>query len=205
MKIAIVFSGVPRELDTSSDRIKEMMVGGYDVDIYSYVWRLGDWADVESKYEHTDLQVLDPAEYSRFPANKHNIFPHWYGVQRACRLFQEQCRKHNRHYDFVVRTRHDIWPYYPVDYSALSHNHISVAARHWPDHPTFVFDDSLAVSSHENYVGFYDGFFDWYLQRPMQHWFDISELKLAECAVDRGFQHMIRRETMLDFILTRAL
>lgn len=205
MKIALVFTGVPRLLEASSQRIRQCLIGNHQVDVYSYVWQLDEWSQLHSMYDHTQLEIWNPSDYARFAKNRNNIFPHWYGVQRACRCFAAHCAQHNLQYDFVVRTRHDIYPHHVVDYSKLDNRLLNVSSCHWKDHACFVFDDNLTVTSQQLYLEFYDGFFDWYLLRPMHHWCDISELKLAECAVDRGFHNLINRSSMLDFELTRGV
>lgn len=192
-------------LEASAREIHRQLIGPHDVDVYSYTWRMAEWEGLTGLYDYQDQQAWDPADYARFPRNHHNIFPHWYGVQRACRCFHQYTTRLNLRYDLVVRTRHDIWPYHPVQYHQLDPNLFNVSARHWPDHPSFVFDDNLTVTSHDNYISFYHDLFDWYLLRPMHHFFDISEVKLAESAVDRGFAHRVRRVRMLNFELTRGV
>lgn len=205
MKIAIVFSGVPRVLGPSNSPIRQRLIGDYDVDVYSYTWRLAEWEQLGGLYDYTQMEIWDPKDYERFPPNSQNIFPHWYGVQRACRAFRDYTRKHDLQYDLVVRTRHDIYPHFPVKYEQLDPHLFNVSARHWPNHRSFIYDDNLTVTSQANYLDFYDGFFDWYLRKPMHHYFDLSEGKLAEYTVERGFHHRVKRVEMLDFELTRGV
>lgn len=205
MKIAIVFTGVPRMLIPSSSVIRQRLIGDYDVDVYSYTWRLAEWERLGDLYDYTEMEIWDPQEYERFPPNSHNIFPHWYGVQRACRAFGSHVNQHDLHYHLVVRTRHDIYPHWGIRYEQLDPNLFNVSARHWPNHPSFIYDDNLTVTSQENYLDFYDGFFDWYLKRPMHHYSDISEDMLAEYTVTRGFHHRVNPVQMLDFELTRGV
>lgn len=205
MKIAVVFSGVPRELDRSSWYFKEWMFSGYDVDIFSYVWKLDEYLKLDQIYNHKVLQYNQPIDFfATYPRTNVNVYSHWYGLQNACRNFKNYVDVNRVKYDLVVRTRHDIALYHKVDFTRLDPGLLNVADCHWPGRE--IFDDNLLITGQDNYFKIYSKIYDWYEQRNTEHQFyDVPEQKLYNYLASLGMIEQVRRNSNLDFILTRGL
>lgn len=207
MRVAVVFSGVPRWLRASSERFQECLQhdSRVEVDYFSYVWRLDEWRDVADAYPHADLGIQDTWEYESFPPQRHNIYAHWYGVQRAAQRFQWWCKRKGARYDLVVRTRHDIWLHQPIDFFSITPSVYNIADNHWQDRGLEVFDDNLCITNPDLYLRFYNGFFEWYMNRPESREDDVSEEMLSLYARTHGMGSFLKRNPALNFTLTRGV
>ena len=205
MKIAVVFSGIPRELARSSWYFKEWMFSGHDVDIFSYVWKMEEYADLDNVYDHTVLQYNKPIDFFEVhPKININVYSHWYGLQNACRCFKNYTEVNKKSYDLVVRTRHDIALYYKINFDNLDPNLLNVADCHWPGN--VLFDDNLLITNQKNYFKIYSEIYDWYVARDEGREFNvIPEQELRNYITDIGMIDLVKRNKELDFILTRGL
>lgn len=205
MKIAVVFSGVPRELERSSWYFKEWMFSDFDVDVFSYVWKLDEYKDLDRIYDHTVLQYNQPIDFfEQYPRTNINVYSHWYGLQNACRSFKNYVDVNKKSYDLIVRTRHDIALYYKINFNNLDPSLLNVADCHWPGH--VLFDDNLLVTSQANYFKIYSGIYDWYESRSNGREFNVvPEQELYNYLNDIDMLGLVKRNKELDFILTRGL
>jgi hypothetical protein len=203
MKIALIFSGIPRYLHKSSLNIKRTLIQNHDVDIFSYVWKTSEFEYLNYVYNHTVLQTIDFKIVEKLPASRHNIFSHWFGKQFACHSFREFVQATKRSYDFIVRTRHDICFYNNIHFEKLNPELLNVSLKHWNGHPTPIFDDNLMITSQQNYFNFYGDIFDWYSGQTTNNFEDISEEKLTEFAFNKNVFPSINKSSIIDFELTK--
>ena len=205
VKAALVFSGVPRLLNQSRVSFLNNLINENDVDVYSYIWKMQEYAAIPYCYRHREFEFVEPVNLDSIGVNKFNLYPHWYGVKHACNRFTEYSRNNNLHYDFVIRTRTDISLFHPINLNLLDPNLIYISDRHWPGRGTEIFDDNLMILSMDNYEKIYGHAYDWYINSSNRHTEDVSEAKLAEFVRELGLENRIVRSPNLDFILTRGL
>ena len=205
MKIAIVYTGIPRLIERSSSYFKDRMIGGNDIDIFSYVWQCEEYKELDLHYEHKVLQYQKPIDFfSKYTRTSVNVYSHWYGLQMASKSFQSYVDTNKIKYDLIVRTRHDIALYNKIDFHSLDNNLLHVADCHWPNH--HLFDDNLMILNQENYFNIFGNIYDWYEERNGSHdYFDIPEQKLQDYLLHKNMLHKVVRNQNLDFVLTRGI
>lgn len=205
MKIAVVYSGMPRLIQRSSDIFKRNLFDGNQVDVFSYVWRADEYKELDQFYDHRVLQYQEPIDFfAKYSPTQVNVYSHWYGLQHACRSFQQYVESRNIEYDIIVRTRHDIALYNRIDFQSMDLSRLHVADCHWPGHT--IFDDNLMILGQANYFKVFSTIFDWYEHRSDLHqYLDIPEQKLHDYLTYKGMIDLVERRQNLDFILTRGL
>lgn len=205
MKIALVYTGIPRLIEQSSSYFKDRMIGDNDVDIFSYVWQCEEYKELDIHYRHKVLLYQEPIDFfSKYNRTNVNVYSHWYGLQMGARSFQSYVETNKIKYDLIVRTRHDIALYNKIDFHSLDDNLLHVADCHWPNH--HLFDDNLMILNQENYFNIFGNIYDWYEERSGSHnYFDIPEQKLQDYLTYKNMLHKVVRNQNLDFILTRGL
>lgn len=204
IKAALIFSGVPRLIKRSRINFMENVVNVNDIDIYSYVWRRDEYSSLPYYYQHRDFEFIEPKNFDEIGTSQFNIYPHWYGLKVACDRFTAYAKKHNLHYDMVIRTRHDIALFHKINLDSLDPNLVHVSNCHWPNMGTEIFDDNLCILSMENYQKIYGYAYDWYIARPNRNFNDVSEAMLAQYIRELGMIDQVTRNSNLDFILTRG-
>lgn len=204
MKIALIFSGLPRMLERSSVSIREKLIQNYDVDVYSIVWRTDEFDLLPKYYNHKLIDGHHQLDFSPCGTSKFSIHPHMYGVQRACRVFKEYTEKNQLHYDFVIRTRHDITVFHPMKFELLDPNIMYQANCHWPGWDRF--DDNFLICSQKKYFEIYEHLHDWYLSKHTVNTYDdIPEARWTDYLYETNNVFRILRHNMFDFSLTRFL
>lgn len=204
MKIALVFSGLPRMVARSSVSIKEKLMQHYDVDVYSIVWQAEEYLELPKFYNHKLFNAVPNLDFSPCGATKFNIHPHMYGIQRACRVFKEYTQANNLHYDFVIRTRTDITVHNHVQFERLDRNILYQANCHWPGWNCF--DDNFLVCNPQKYFEIYEHLHDWYLSKHTVNTYDdIPEARWTAYLEETNNALRILRHNMFDFSLTRFL
>ena len=207
MKIAVIYSGIPRFVEYSSQSFKNNLFEGNDVDVFSYVWKTDEYKEIDNFYSHKVLQYQEPIDFfAKYPITRLNAYSPWYSLQHSCRSFQLYVESNNLEYDFIVRTRHDITLCHKIDFQSLNTSDLHVAEGHWIGHGREIFDDNLMILSQENYFKVFSTIFDWYENRSSTHqYLDIPEKKLTEYLIYKNMLNNINRTSNLDFFLTRRL
>lgn len=205
MKIALVFSGIPRYLEKSKTYFQDNLLNHYDIDIFSYVWKTDEYELLKDVYNHKELKFLAPTEfYVNQAKTSVNVYSHWYGLQNACREFYNYTRNNNKKYDLIIRSRLDIALYNKINLLDLDKELLYVANCHWPNN--IIFDDNLMIANQENYNKIFFNIFNWYRERLFQHQYhDIPEQKFYDYLTYIDIKYKVKRNPNLDFILTRGL
>lgn len=204
MKIALVFSGLARELVRSSPSIRQKLIQNYDVDVYSIVWNTHEFDRLPLAYNHKLIDGHHPLDFSPCGETKFSIHPHMYGIQRACRVFREYTEKHNLKYDFVIRTRHDITVHNFIQFEKLDPNILYQANCHWPGWGYF--DDNFLICNQQKYYEIYEHLHDWYLSKHTVNTYDdIPEARWTDYLNETNNSLRVLRHNMFDFSVTRFL
>jgi len=205
MKIALIFSGLPRLVEQSFQYFKERLLNNNDIDIFSYVWKTDDYLKLDSFYDHKILQFQSPINFfSIRQQTPINIYSHWYSIQQGCLSFKNYVEQNNLEYDLIIRTRHDIALYYKIEFDKLDKNYLYVADCHWPNH--YLFDDNLMILNQQNYFKVFSNLFNWYDNRKdINVGHQIPEQQLQQYLEHINLKNKIVRNKNLDFILTRGL
>lgn len=205
MKIALIFSGLPRLVEQSFPFFHERLIKNNDIDVFSFVWKIDDYLKLDNFYNHTILQYQKPINFfSTRKETRINIYSHWYSLQYACLSFKQYVEQHNVEYDFIIRTRHDLALFHTIDFNHFKTDQIYVADCHWPNH--YLFDDNLMILNQKNYFKIFSNIFNWYDSRKDFNTYDqIPEQELQHYLDHINMKNKIVRDKNLDFILTRGL
>lgn len=213
MKIALIFSGLPRLVERSSDNNREKVIRGNDIDVYSYCWKADDYEMLETAYNHKVLEIMDqPNLKDMYGESDANIIPNWYGKQLACRKFKSYVEQNNLHYDLIIKTRHDIYFYNKVKLYELDPEKYNISNAHWNGYLYPIFDDNLIITSPSNYYDWFYNIFDWYINDQERTRWDHAEFKLSEYSFSKEcsdipvkLYYKIRKHRNLDYFLSRYM
>jgi hypothetical protein len=202
MRIALVFSGAPRIYESGAERIKQNLMYGYDVDVFSYTWKISDWSKVPDLYTYKDLVLLEPTLYEKCPKTSNHLYEQYMCLQLAAKSFCTHVENNNLKYDYVVRARHDVWPYHKVHYYRFNQDYYYVSRAAW-GYNGLSLDDNFALMSYNTYKKIYSEIYD-----SLLHTKDppaVSEFYLATHLAKLDLLWEVRHDSTLNFCLTRAI
>ncbi|CUS41816.1 hypothetical protein MGWOODY_Tha1541 [hydrothermal vent metagenome] len=124
LKIAILLSGQPRSLENCIDSLQRFFYG-HDVSYFCHSWQgqvlpkqlalLGKYQLVEtespdfSEYEYEAIKTFGIKKFgdgTKVPYVSPNVFPMWFGVQKAFQSIEEHNQKADD-FDLICRMRYD--------------------------------------------------------------------------------------------------
>lgn len=206
MKLALVFNGLPRQLERSSNRFHECLLSRYDVDVYSYCWSTGTETNLlYNLYDHRVICLMREKDFSHLGKQNFNLFANFYGIQNACRMFNQYCIENQLTYDAVIRTRHDIYFHDVLKLETLEFNKYNVSDCHWKGVSDTLFDDNLTITSQKNYINFYHDIYNWYRFKEDRLETDFAEIALYQYFESKSLLNEVKRNQNLDFTLTRGV
>lgn len=208
MKIALVFYGQPRNVKENFNSFQQNILDGNNVDVFGHIWHSGTITECFDCYDFKRVKIEPQNNFEDYYIGKtglpkfQNNAPMWYSTQGGCDVLKEYVDETNTHYDFVIRTRYDIFFRHKIDFTQLDKDLIYVSEAAWAG--SHMWDDSWGISSYENYVKIYSDLFTNYYNKHLHSQFiDRSEQNFWEHINEKGLQDKIKRERMIDFALFR--
>ncbi len=205
MKVAIVFSGEPRELAKSYDSIKRSIIDGNDVDIFVHAWKSYDYLEILKYYDCKILQVQEQKDFEFFNAGKKffckrggNIPSMFYSHQKVSSILLE----YGKEYDFVVRARFDLSPRHRVIFTELNRENSYVSEFSWSG--SHLFDDCWSISGYSTYLKIYNKIYDNFINKQDES-IDRAEGCKYNHYIETDTLKYVARHRFLDFDLTRTL
>jgi hypothetical protein len=206
MKIALIFSGAPRIHLNVVERIKQNFIRGYDVDIFSYTWKINDYDKVSCVYDNfKQLELLDPSLYDDCVKTEYHIHEQFMCQQIAARIFCQYVESQCIQYDYIIRTRHDIFPYHKVHYSMLDPKKYYVAVNHWPENP-IICSDNLLITGYNNYKFIFYDIYEWVKNyAPVKTQNYVPEIVLSKYLMHKRIFWELETVSMLNYTLPTIL
>jgi len=207
MKIALVFYGQPRHVKENFNSFQQNILDGNDVDVFGHMWDCDGITDI-GYYDFKRIKIEPQNNFEDFYVGKTGLpkfksnAPMWYSTQSVCDVLKNYVDETNTYYDFVIRSRYDIFFRHKIYFTQLDTDFIYVSEQAWPD--SYMWDDSWGISNYENYVKIYSDLFTNYYNKHLHSQFiDRSEQNFWEHINEKGLQDKIKREKILDFALFR--
>ena len=212
MKIALIFYGQPRDVIDSYQSFKDKVFSNTDADIdcFAHMWESHDYKEALELYKFTEVKLEQPKDFSElyegktgFCSKSFTLYPMWYSIQSACRLFKKYIETNNVNYDFVVRVRFDMWFHHQLKYETLDSNLLYTSNAAWGFHE-YLFDDSWGICGQARYIEIYENIYDIFKNRHINRDFiHRGEENTYEHLKDLSLLSIVKRERMLDFALNR--
>ena len=208
MKIALVFYGQPRHVKENFNSFQQNILEGNDVDVFGHIWDCNGLTQCFDCYDFKRVKVEPQNNFEDFYVGKNGLpkfksnAPMWYSTQAGCDVLKDYVDETNTYYDFIIRSRYDIFFRHKIDFTKLDKDLIYVSEQAWPD--SYMWDDSWGISNYANYVKIYSDLFTNYYNKHLHSEFiDRSEQNFWEHINEKGLQDIVKREKILDFGLFR--
>ena len=214
MKIALCFSGQPRDLKECHENINKNLIDGYDVDVYAHAWWSEDMAGTE--YKPNSVKFLEKAdeEFAKLYKPKKSVFENqikfdtsscnhynlgvcvWLSDLKKCYFNMksayysmaksfELALSSNESYDFYVRCRTDLLFPKKLKYEELNSDTLYIGDGRTAGWDRF-FSDWFACGSKANIQKYCQIYekFDSYVEKGFPHMHDLFRLHLEDTKCD---------------------
>jgi len=171
MKVAILLSGLARNVFEGYELYFQKLIDKYNADVYCHYWKDGDWEYVLKVYKPKKYICVEPFSFAEYKldvespndplarpiypydvAGNFTSLPMFYGWQQVYSLLE------NNEYDCIIKSRYDLgWNTIP-DLSMLDLTKINVSNYHWPNNQ--ILDDNLSIMSGKNAKSLLSDVFD---------------------------------------------
>jgi len=168
-----------------------------NIDIYAYVWKTHDYKLINNISNIVDFEFIDPIE--DFPDSQYSQY---FCLQYACKKFEEYTIKKNIFYDYIIRSRTDIYLHNKIDNFDFTFDKLYVASNHWCNNK--LFDDNIMLMSQENYIKIFSNIYYFFLEGLNLRSPHPEEI-LYRYLKSINMLEKINRTQKLDFKLTRCV
>lgn len=203
MKAALIFTGLPR-VDWIYDTAlswHELFLDLNDVDVYSYVWNQYGHERIPHFY---DLKVNNPLDYSLTHGLRRthgNMGEQWLSFETSCQSFHQAIGTLGESYDFVMRTRIDLEPQWPIHLEDFSQDKIYTGSSHQSWIYPMAMNDFLTLSSPDLYREMYCDIFGWYQEQKDIGYQDTVEVRLRQMMKEKNLWERVERRIALDGVI----
>jgi hypothetical protein len=144
MKVALLLTGLPRQVQEGYNDYWKNIVENYDTDVYLHFWEEAEYEKVLQVYNPKKYICQTPIEFTSYEEgilssnNSFRVLPMFYGWQSGYQLIEGK-------YDCIIRSRYDMGSSNPIKLEKLDLSKINVSNYHWKD--SEIMDDNLCISN----------------------------------------------------------
>lgn len=157
MKVALLISGLARNVKEGYERYFKHIIQNYDTDVYLHFWKDGEWEEVLKVYYPKKYICVEPFPFTKYKegvespgdplarpiqpydvAGNYTSLPMFYGWQSVYSLVEGN-------YDCIIRTRYDMGWDSPIYLENFDLNRINVSNMHWNNNP--IIDDNVMITN----------------------------------------------------------
>ena len=155
MKVALLLSGLARNVSEGYNLYFKHLIEKYNIDVYCHFWEDGEWNQVLNYYtpisyicdkpfsfHEYKINIESPGDNFARPIVPYNVsgnftsLPMFYGWQRIYSLVKDE-------YDVIIKSRYDLgWDFLP-DLLSLDFTKINISNHHWTNNE--ILDDNLSI------------------------------------------------------------
>lgn len=214
MKIALLLSGLARNVSDGYNLYFKQFIQKYDVDVYCHYWKDGEWenvldyyspikyiCDIPFSFDEYKINVESPGDLFARPIVPYNVagnftsLPMFYGWQRVYSLIDSS-------YDCIIKSRYDLgWDSIP-DLSSLDLTKINISNYHWPGHE--ILDDNLSIMNqtlaNELFSNIFDDFVNTIKEEKVIY---FPEQNFTNLVIKKGLYKFVNKSNELPFKLLR--
>lgn len=203
MNIGIVISGESRSIEKGYNSLYNSIIKDNNVTIYFHTWKSKEYDIVLNYYNASCGVIQQQIDFSFFNNNKTifdikslNISSAFYSQQKICNLVKQDLYN----FDFIIRTRFDLYYYNSINFNNLCNNNIYVANNHWPN--SVLFDDCLSIYRPETYIRVYEDIYDSFIKNNGDYIDRAEQCKYNHYSSKNLIQN-IQRTSELNFTVIR--
>jgi hypothetical protein len=144
MKVALLLTGLPRQVQEGYKQYWKNIIENYDTDVYLHFWEDEQYEKVLEVYSPKKYICQTPIEFTSYEEgilssnNSFRVLPMFYGWQSGYQLIEGK-------YDCIIRSRYDMSSSNVIKLENLDLSKINVSNYHWPG--SEILDDNLCISN----------------------------------------------------------
>lgn len=214
MKVALLLSGLARNVSEGYRTYFRQLIEEYDVDVYCHFWEDGEWDQVLKHYspvkyicdkpfpfDNHKMNVESPGDAFARPITPYNVagnftaLPMFYGWQRVYSLVDGD-------YDCIIKSRYDLgWDTAP-DLLSLDLTKINVSNHHWTNDE--ILDDNLLITNGDLARKLFLDIFNEFTKTIKEEGvIYFPEKNFTKLVVKRGLYQFVHKSNNLPFKLLR--
>lgn len=215
MKVALLLSGLPRNVNDGYERTWKGIIENYDTDVYLHAWKDEEWEMVSQTYTNAkSLQIQEPFKFTKYkegitlphsdksrPLPQYDVMscfrqlPMFYSWQMVYKpMFDSMVE-----YDVVIRSRYDLGIRNPINLKDINRDLIN----HSDVNGTF-FDDNLCITNKENSDKIFKTIFDDVIGYAKESGIlNSAESSWTTMLEKYKLNHLAKKHTFLHFDLLR--
>jgi hypothetical protein len=204
MKVAVVISGMPRNVEAGYNQFWKPIIEKYNADVYLHFWEDGDVYKILELYKPKKYISLSQIEFKNLldslTQNEISLgsdifrqFSMFYGWQSVCKLI-------DNNYDYIIRGRYDLSG--DVILENIDNDKINVSHWSWTGYD--VCDDNLYVSNSSLYKELFCDIFDYLVSDSLK--FNLNyhpEIHFTRIIKEKNLYDLVVRHDDIKFELIR--
>lgn len=228
MKVALVLSGLARNVKEGFETYWEHIIKWYDTDVYLHAWKDDEWDEVGKVYKNPkvltihsprkftedikgikqtgDLSLPKQVEFDTEGSYRQlPMFYSWQEVWKTLKLWHVKDNKitsgFKENYDCIIRSRYDLGNYI-LDLDKIDLDKINVSGHHWKG--TDVIDDNILITNQDNADLIFSDIYDSVLKLGKEKGsLDIPEKTFTQILKNKGLYSKVYKNPQIKFDLLR--
>lgn len=213
MKVALLLSGLARNVKEGYDSFFKNVIEDYKADVYLHYWKDGEWDEVLKVYSPKKYLCVEPFPFTEYKkgvqspndklarpiypydvAGNFTALPMFWGWQSVYSLIEDD-------YDCIIKSRFDLACDERLDVSKYDLNKINLSEA-WPG--TDIADDNLCITSKKLADLIYNDCFDRFVENIKNDGIIyFPEKNFTEMLIRKGLHKHITKNKTLNFRLLR--
>lgn len=221
MKVALVLTGLPRNIKEGYHHFWKYLMMTYSPDVYTVYWQTDDHEEVHRFYGPISGASSPPCSFksyqegveaedstSRYDERFHvggyfRGLPMFHTWQAAASLIMYNTITYGFNYDMVIRGRFDLFNP-QIDLDGIDLTKVNVSAHNWPNSP--ICDDNLMVTDQKNFLRLHTNIFNDVINYTKEHKrIYFQEKMLTEMINYKGLDFLVHKAHQLKFHFVRDI
>jgi len=214
MKVALVLTGLARNVKEGYNQYWKHIIDNYETDVYLYYWKDGEYETVLDTYTPKKYVCKEPFSFLNYrenvisPGDKlaRPIFPYnvagnftslpmIYAWQNGYNLIEGE-------YDCIIRSRFDMGSDTPIDLEKIDLEKINVSNHHWPN--SEILDDNILISNQKNSTELYKDIFDVFVKNIKEEGLiHFGEKNFTKIVAQKNLYNKVCKSNEINFKLLR--
>lgn len=205
MKVAIIITGIARDIEKGYLSFYKNIIERYDTDLYVFVWDDYESNKILNYYNPKKIKIVEPIDFSTYDYDVRDemyvekygggsFYPMVYCWQKAWEMLEDN-------YDCVIRSRFDIIFHHQINLESFDLSKIHVSDKHWGT-SNGILDDNFLITNFDNSKLIFGKIFDKVISKKMTS--HINEINFTNHIKDIGLFENVQKSN-LNFDLTKKI